>query len=337
MKQPEFDALVLLAECESVPVRVAVIGRLAELGALASGATDTLARCLSADSADVVSAAAVALGCIGPSANGGIPALLAVLRSDRPVFQAVKLEAAEALGKIGIASLAGLESELSCGVNYRIEVALRSIGVMGSAASALLPVIVPLARSSEWRVALESAKAIGAIGSGDHGAVEAMVQLMNHPVGEIKEQAVQALYAIGKPASSALPALRHAMSEGHLTQRIEACAAIGRIEGPSSELASFLIRQLFSGEFSMNYNRERIAEVIATMGNDAKCAILALSEALDACNEPDTVELAFIRTLGTIGDEQAVPALARKLENSGRKQRTAVQLALDEIMRRTAN
>lgn len=78
-----------------------------------------------------------------------------------------------------------------------------------------------------------------------------------------------------------------------------------------------------------NHTRRSAAQTLRKLGKEAKAALPSLLKALD--DEDFFVRITVIETLGAIGDNQAIPHLARYLNDENRRIRETAAKALSEI------
>jgi HEAT repeat protein len=250
--------------------------------------------------------AAEALGRIGPGADSAVPTLLPLLQD---TSAGPRVAAARALGRIAPESdavVARLRETLRENDNdLRLESA-RALGAFGSRASSAIPELRVAVKDPVRRVRNAAARALVRIGK---PSVHALVELLKDNDHLVRRQALLALRDLGPDAIAAVPALTTALADSTTSLRplaIEALAAIG------SPGVSPLVK-LFQDDSSADL-RTRAASALARIGPRAAGARQALTDTLR--DKTPGLRPATIAALGAMGPEArpAVSALVKLYE-----------------------
>ena len=191
--------------------------------------------------------AARALMDLGPRAQGAIGALTEAL-GDKS--QSVRFAAAQALGSIGPPAAAAT----------------------GALAAAL--------KDEKDAVRWNAAAALAKIGPGANKAVGALTEALKDDNIQVRRYAAEALAAIGKPAREAVDALAVMLKDKGVSARLSAAEALAKL-GEGKRAVDTLTAALRHDDF---YRRRLAAEILETIGPDARKATTAL---LHAVNDAD--------------------------------------------------
>jgi len=153
------------------------------------------------DTTEVHSAAAKALGVIGPDAQGAISVLA---RSLRDPARQVSVEAATALSRIGTNSVPVLIEALhDKEVNAR-HMAAYALGEIGPPAREAVPVLVGMLNETNQAVRASVAYSLSRIGPGDFGEI---INVLEHGNTAAREEAAKVLLEYYRSLRRAAPAL----------------------------------------------------------------------------------------------------------------------------------
>ncbi len=241
-------------------------------------AVSALETVLSDDSAAVRIQAVEALGRIGLPAAAMARRLIGMLKEPD---ETVRCQAAWALGQVGgnaeatVAALVELLDDASAPVK---ESAARALGAMAAAAAPAIPAIVALLLDGQESVRAAAADAIARVGPLERVATDALVEGLASPDNIVRAHTAEALGTIGAAAEDAAPALVLAMSDANDRVRSRAVEALGKI-GESAAAAAVpglmrALRDLDNGICAL------AAEALGQMGESADRAIPALVRSL---------------------------------------------------------
>jgi HEAT repeat protein len=244
---------------ESVRVREAAAGALAEFGPQAAYAVPALIEALSGEDRDLRSAVSDALGAIGeeavpaliesladedegvrwaavsalreigPQAADAVPVLIQALQDeDYEVRQA----AGSALGRMGPEAIPALIRALGDeDANVRQGVS-QALGLIGPEAKESVPHLVQaLEEDEDWLVRSNSARALGWIEPEPGDVVPALIQALGDESEYVRAAAADALGEFGSQAREAIPLLIGALGDQHGGTRSSAARALRDITG----------------------------------------------------------------------------------------------------------
>lgn len=244
-----------------------VLGRNLDLDPDAPDAVDALILALDDSDALVQNAATVALVGSGLRSRTAIPALVKTLGDT--LHPRAREQAAEVLGSLGAragaVAIAALTSALGDSIAAVRMAAAEGLGKVGAPASTSLPRLARLTADSSSGVRLEAAKAATKIDptsqesksmlfnlmhdansevklmaaqgiardtTADTAAVATLAGLLRDPEAKVRTEAAAALGALGRRALSAAPALSNAMTDRDSTVRNQVKLALQSIESP---------------------------------------------------------------------------------------------------------
>ena len=177
--------------------------------------------------------AAYALGAIGAPA---VPALSQALRDES---EETRTYAAYALSATGASAVPALMEALH-DVSWRIRAnAAYALGDIGQPAQDAVPALNrALCDASEW-VRRHAAEALGLVGQPTQDTVPGLITLLRDAHYWVRDNAARALARIGPAAGAAVPALRAALSDENRYVRFHAALALKQIETPEAKNALF--------------------------------------------------------------------------------------------------
>jgi HEAT repeat protein len=196
---PAVPRLIEALKHEKLRAQIAYI--LGRIGPPAAAATDSLAKLLSTNDANVVTEAAMALAKIGPAASAAAPALAAALKNP------------------------------NCPNPHAVAYAL---GTMGPAAVAAQPELLALAAGKDEQLAVVACSAAIQIDRSPQTVervIPSLVASLGSSVPETRQMAADTLKTLGPAATSALAALQKATSDSNPSVRAAAEEAISAIRG----------------------------------------------------------------------------------------------------------
>ena len=192
-----------------------------ELGFLRSAAADTegtvaaLVRALRDEYEPVRLNAAYALGAIGVPAQAP---LLELLNTDAAFFDFDPVThvsiAAHALGAAGGSAVAPLAERLAADGEHTRCWAAYALGEIGRPAAGALRQLLAAARDGSPNLRRHALSAIGIIATPADGVEEALVErLQREPESELRQYVLQALFRIGPSSAAGIPALATALAD----------------------------------------------------------------------------------------------------------------------------
>jgi HEAT repeat protein len=260
--------------------------------------------------------AAYALGNLGADAASAVDALNAAQNDDRPE---VRQNVANALGKMGVAGLAGLRNALRDSDNLVQRDAAAALAsfdpqVARPALSELLPLCAE--KNSEVRKAALIVL-VRIVGPDDKAALAPIRQALADPDPEVRVNAALALSNIGgKEAAAAVAVLLESLRGGDLELRRQAAAAIRNIGPEAKSAVPDLIKALRDPD---NETRTNAALALGGIGAHAEAAVASLVQMVGDTKEKSATRIEAAVALQSIGPVQAavraVPSLLRVLEN----------------------
>jgi len=271
--------------------RLEALQAIGQLGHEAEGieaAVPALVRTLGDDDPKLRSAAAHALGALGPVAKPAVPSLVATM-ADRGRHEVV---------------LDGIPSYERVWV-----VASKALGDVGPAA---VPELIGALDDENVQVSVGAAGALFLIGPAAKDAVDPLLGLLARDEELPRRAAIWALMGIGPEAKAAVPELTKALSHEDFHTQYWACRALREI-GPEAKTAvPVLVRLLTEGVASV---RRNAAQALGGIGPDiGEKALASLTEALSDPLEPVREDAAV--ALGKLGPfaKSSAPTLKRSLE-----------------------
>jgi HEAT repeat protein len=244
-----------------------------------SAVVPALVEALNDGDTNVATAAAAALGEIGPPARVAVPSLMRAYRDFAPAFRGT---VARALGKSGLADpevIQTLSESLTPSGKGECVAECTALGDLGPAAESVVPVLI---------------------------------KAMENP--DLCTAAAKALGQIGRPVTDVVPALIARLGDDRRNVRRTVAESLGRIGPAASDASERLVAAANSDEDGIV--RVHAAESLMTMGCDPKLSIAILCECLSS-GDGAARKLAG-KSLGKPGyeGEQSVLALAAALKDS---------------------
>ena len=160
------------------------------------------------------SAAAIALGGIGPEAKSAVPALAEVL-DDINEEETVQRDAEAAIRSIGhaaVPTLTALLKDKDEGVRGN---AARALGIIGPEAETAIPDLTRMVTDKDagYRDRLGACYAFGKIGPAAKAAIPAITEMLKDRYTPVREAAAESLGEIGPTAKPAIPALTELLKD----------------------------------------------------------------------------------------------------------------------------
>jgi HEAT repeat protein len=320
-------ALGRALEDEDLRVRWHCAQALGEIGAVA--ATDHLTKALKDKT--IRSAAAGALGALGPRARSAGPVLAASLKDADESYRWTLIGALARIGGPDAKAAVPFMIEAINGKNdtdkkcYRALTLLEFMGPPGKDAA---PAVIDGLKSSRFQPGWASTT----LASIDiAAALPFLIAQLKGPDVVLRKYAAAYLGFAGPAAKDALPALKAAIADGGEAEvsRIAAWAS-EMVRGDFDKAVPLLLRGLKNDEPS-GYNHRFCWEALDHFQPDARAAVGALSEALQ--DKSARVRRAAALALGKIGADakDAIPHLEKLRRDDDAGVRASVAKALDRI------
>lgn len=241
--------------------------------------------------------AAVALPAAAACDPAAVAALVGQLDAEA---DAVRWEAAAALGGCGAAAVPALEAACT---DDRVRVrqgAARALGLVGGEASAAVPGLTAALADPEAEVRESAAEALGRIGPGAAAAIPSLVAAF---ADQDPYLAGAAAVALGRIGAASVPALTEALGDARESVRWSAAIALGRLGPTAADAAPALVRALADANPAV---RVCAATALGTIGPSAMDAVAALTDALSDRDE-DVRRAARIAIAGIAPSYRAAP------------------------------
>lgn len=192
--------------------------------------------------------AAYALGEIGVPA---IPALMEALQDESEANRRNASYALSAMGKSAIPALMEAASDQNAGVRAS---AVDTLGDIGLPAQEAIAVLNPALRDASEQVRRLAAEALGTTGQFTSSAVPALIEALGDKDDWVRRNATLALARIGPVAKSAVSALNAALKDDNRYVRANAGYALHRIGTP--EASDAVLRFLMTSRWCPSTTRE---------------------------------------------------------------------------------
>ena len=147
----------------------------------------------------------------------------------------VRIAAARALGKIGLAAVPALTQLLTDKDEGVQMVAATLLGKIGPDAMTAVPALTQLLKDNNKWVRMNAALALGEIGHEAKTATPALMELLQENNGTVRQAAAWALGKIGPEAKSAVPALMQLLTDKDERVRVAASQALDEIDKDKKE------------------------------------------------------------------------------------------------------
>ncbi len=323
------EALAKALEDDDLRVRWNSAQALGQMGWAAQAAVGALAKALKDET--IRSAAAGALGAIGPAARPEGPALSAAIKDADDSYRWTLVAALARIGGADAKAAVPILVEAVTGKNdadkkcYRALTLLEFMGPVGKDAAG--PVLDGLKSSR-----LQPGWASTTLASIDpKAALPVLIAQLKGPDVVLRKYAAAYLGFAGAAAGDASPALKAAAQDGGEAEvsRI-ATWAIEMAKGDFDKAAPLLLRGLRDDAVN-SYNHRFCSEALERFGREARSAVGVLSEAL--ADKNPHVRRAAAMALGNIGaDARDVLQSMRKLRHDeDASVRAAVAVALEKM------
>ncbi len=247
--------------------------------------------------------AAEALKALGPAAAAAVPGLIECLKDND---KKVRSEAAEILGKTGVASKPARDALLSAlddeDVAYH---AANALGVLGRNDTNVVLELMGIAKSGRKPAAYWAAVSFVRLGAKSKPALPVLIELISHPAPDSDWQAVKAIGMIGPDAAQAVPALAKVFDIGGPWARKCAVISLGRI-GPAARAVIPKLQDRLDEEES-NYTRADVARALWRIDRDlSRASLLAALEIVEdelrAAASEEGISHGLTSALGLLGE-----------------------------------
>jgi HEAT repeat protein len=249
---------------------------------------------------------------LGPAAAPAAPELVTALASADDRVRSYALGALEAIGADAVLTLVkGLEHPHA---RARVEAA-EALGRIGPAATPAIAPLVGRLKDSQPGPAVAAARALGRIGVPADEVIAGLRAALRHSDPDLRAESARALAALRPKAAAALPELSAALRDGSKRGRQAAAAALVRL----GKVAVPALTELAKDDDHLVRRQALLA--LRDIGPDAEPALPVLRAAL---KEPgNALRLAAVEALGAIG-APAVEALVAALTGDREVRRAAV-------------
>jgi HEAT repeat protein len=268
--------------------------------------------------------AAQSLGQVGPSAAPATAELIATLKD---ASDTVRCQAAESLSRVGgpatevVNALVGQLADPNPALQLAV---LRSLGALKQDAASATEALVPLLRASDEAVRQAAAEAIGQIGAMPPEALRQLTDALESGDNLVRAQTAEVLGNIGESAAAATPVLVEALADDNDRVRAKAAEALGKLGESATDAVPELVRALKDQDNWVSaLAAEALGEIGAASDGPAPARVVSgLMRSLRHTN-PHVREKAA-ESLGKLGNDArpALPGLERAAEND---QETAVR------------
>ena len=223
---------------------------------------------LGAPDADARSAAAVALGRLGPDAAGAVSGLAALLWDDE---EEVRANAAWALGQVGpaaveaVGGLVGALFDDSHAVRGRAAVAL---GALGPSAPLAEEALRDGLRDGDLATRAAMAGALWCVTADSEEALPVLVELLGSDNLPARRSAAQALARVGSDADAAVPALLKALADDGAPVRAAAARALAALGTADEEVVLALAAAVGDADQEVSAAAEEALTALGAVGPD---------------------------------------------------------------------
>lgn len=300
-------------------VRSAAAKAIGWIGPAATDAIPTLAQRLSDGDTDVRTQSAEALSRIGAAA---LPVLIDSLKSDQPAVRTAAAAALEAMGdparETGGALAAAFKAEPDEGAKVR---ELRALSRLQYPPAELLPLVLPLLQVDSEPIRQAAADAVITMTPAATTSVPAVKMMVaSADVAEAK-LGVALLGAIGPEAGGAVPDLIAARSKANAPAELASA-----IDDALVQIGSPAVPELVKAMNSAKGDADHwTVKCLRNLGPAAVPAMIASLESKDVARQRDAIQV-----LALVGDaaEPAIPDLKKLAENGGREVKGPALVAL---------
>jgi HEAT repeat protein len=306
---------------------------LGEFGGEAREAVPSLIRGLNDPELSIPQQSCRTLAAIGPAAREAVPALADAVRGHKDIF--ARAGAALALGRIGPGAAEAVEALVGAlGKDQYVEVRLHAawaLGEIGQKPEVVVPALTRLLDDGEWSIRLYAAEALGKFGPRAQPAVAALVREMAHRAqGWAWLAAAQALWRIDHRTDETVPVLAAAFETGDDAGKVIAATTLGEM-GPAAREAAPALRKALRDEDALV--RIEAAAALARVEGRPEVVLPVLIARLRGDND-DRAQCRAAEALGEMGEQarDAVPALTEAREDRARNVREAAARALRKIV-----
>ena len=276
-------------------------------------------------------AAAYALGCIGPDAGAAVPALLQAYRDRNSRIAESALSALQWIGPAASPAAPVLIDEIDSAqkhgwLTHCID-EIDTLGSIGPAAKAAVPILRQTLKHEATNVRLASVRALRDIGPDASAAIPEVLEALRDDDGQVRAYAAGALGCFGKKDPRVRAALEAALVHQDVYMRIDAAGALLRIWPDHGESLATITRALKDPDSNIRDS----AAANLDIGPNAAAAVPALIEALK--DEDVWVRCRAAGALGSIGPgaKQAVAELERACSDKFGNVQEAAAEALRKI------
>jgi HEAT repeat protein len=310
---------------------------LGDIGPVAASAVGPLVQALKDPEPGVRSAAAGALGRLGPVARArSLPALLAVLGDGSGNVRAAASKALSQLGRFTKADLPVLAAALEdSGRDPQVRLfALRALGQLDLGATTAIPLYAVALSDDDRQLRRLAVRLLGKMGRPARTrAFPLLVRALDDRVVEVRRAALEALLSVGAPATSAPLLLDIFTARGASVEaRLYAAQTLGKF-GPEVRSSAFgvLARGLTTGAPTV---RRAVMEALLGLGRPTRADVTALDELIRYAPLGADARAFVARLLArseATARATALPLLVRVLQETDREVRESALAALRSL------
>jgi HEAT repeat protein len=271
------------------------------------------------DPTDLRTAAAKALGLIGPRAQSAIPALSRSLRDPAPQ---VRLETATAMARIGKESVPDLLEALDDPDTEVRHAAAYALGEIGPDAHTAVPRLLEMLGENDGPLRASVAYSLSRIGPSD---LPAVMDLLEHGSDASQVEAVKVLLGYYHSLRRAVPVIGNMATNESPAVRQKALECLSVMREAEALAFSVAICSLKDPAVEV---RLTAITVLGQIGLPAQTAVKSLGECLK--DESPQVRASAAQSLGYLGPtaKAALPALTLLLDDKDERVRAAAREAL---------
>ena len=300
----------LLESEDTVRVRGKLLSALGRCGARALPA---LMRALGDRNKDIRSAAARALGALGPAAAPAVPLLLLGNPHEERRSWSSHISVSDhaaVVDHIGVAAIPALRRAIKHkDARTRVSAAY-ALGNMGKKGAAVVPLLARALDDEVHEVRQWSAWALGKMGPAAKRAVADLRSALTDPEGDVRQWAAEALGKMGGHAAAAVPDLIGLLEDTYADS--QAAEALGRI-GPKARAAiPELLKALQTS--TDKYLREESISSLGQIGHGSPAVRRALRKAL--ADQRASIRVAAGHALQKVGTAADVVAAHMAVKNN---------------------
>jgi len=170
---------------------------------------------------------------LGPIAAPAVPELhRLVCRTNAPETAERALTALASIGPAAVPAVIDILSTTHFSGHWIMQ---NCLGILGTNAAPVVPILIKNLRNPDEQVAQNSALSLGAVGCDPERSVSALIEVLGDPRPKVRKAAITALLSFGSSARDALPALTNFLNDPDPNISFSAMEAINTITGKTQE------------------------------------------------------------------------------------------------------